>query len=201
MRPLSRKELSSDPIRQFGVWFRQVKRARRVPMPDAMCLSTVRKDGAPEGRLVLLKGFSRSGFVFYTNLESPKAQALLARPRAALTFYWEPPGRQVRVVGRTRLVSKQDADAYFQTRPRMSQIGAWASIQSAPLPDRSILDSRVAQLMKEFAGKKIPRPANWTGFRVEPEQIEFWQKGDYRLNDRFLYKRSGGRWRITRLYP
>lgn len=201
MRPLSLKRLSSDPIRQFGSWFQQAKRTRRIPLPEAMCVSTAGKSGRPEGRMLLLKEFGRGGFVFYTNLESPKARALFANPRAALTFYWDPPGRQVRVVGRARLVSEKEADAYFQTRPRLSQIGAWASIQSAPLRDRSILESRVAQLTKKFAGKKIPRPANWTGFRVLPDQIEFWQMRLYRLNDRFLYKRSAGRWKITQLYP
>jgi pyridoxamine 5'-phosphate oxidase len=201
MKPLERRDLAPDPIEQFNVWFREVRRSKRIPVPEALCLSTVGKNGEPEGRMVLMKECGPRGFVFYTHLGSPKARALMARPRASLTFYWDPPGRQVRVTGRTRLVSHAEADAYFATRPRMSQIGAWASPQSATLSSRSVLESRVAQFVKRFRGKKIPRPKNWTGFRLTPAKIEFWQRRKYRLNDRFLYAKRASGWSLRRLYP
>ncbi|HSA58966.1 MAG TPA: pyridoxamine 5'-phosphate oxidase [bacterium] len=192
--------MDKDPIRQFKLWFDEAS-AAGVPLPEAFCLSTVSPDGLPEGRMILLKEADASGFVFYTNLESPKAHALAKRPQAALTFYWEPLRRQVRIQGRTERVSDAEADAYFRTRPRESQIGAWASFQSTPLDSRETLEKRFGEFSEKYEGRDVPRPAHWSGYRVVPDAVEFWIERPNRLHDRFLYTRTGGGWSMKRLYP
>jgi pyridoxamine 5'-phosphate oxidase len=165
-----------------------------------MVLATVDPDGRPSARYVLLKGVDARGFVFYTNVESRKAKAMATHPFAALTFYW-PPETQVRIEGDVERVTDADADAYFATRPRASQIGAWASVQSAELESRGALDARVAEIEKRFAGAAIARPPFWTGFRVVPRSIEFWTRDPARLHARVSYQRRGGEWTSTLLFP
>ncbi len=202
MPPLTSARLLRDPIRQFAVWFKAADRSRAVTYPTVMCLSTVDRRGWPEGRFVLLKDFDERGFVFYGNIRSAKGKALLASPTAALTLYWEGLKRQVRIQGRTELVSDDEADAYFRTRSRASQLAAWASPQSAPIPTRAILERRVAVMQRRFRGRPVPRPPFWVGFRVAPERLELWQERPNRLHDRFLYtKRAQRGWRIVRLAP
>ena len=166
-----------------------------------MSVSTVDLDGAPDARMLLLKGCDERGFVFYTNLESPKAQALRNDPRVALCFFWAVIEKQVRIRGRASLVSDEEADAYFATRPRLSQISAWASKQSRPIPGYFELEAEVAKAALRFGVGSIPRPPFWSGFRVEPEQIEFWHGKPYRRHHRTLYTRSGDSWQTHFLFP
>ncbi len=190
-----------NPLEQFAVWFQEAKNNPEIKLPDAMCLSTVDEKGFPDARMVLLKGFDESGFVFYTNFNSPKAKSLLRVPQAALTFYWEKLKRQVRIRGTTKKVSEIEADAYFKTRPRDSQIGAWASDQSATLDSRATLEKKFQEFSKKFEGAEVPRPKHWGGFRLVPSQIEFWTECPNRLHDRFLYIRSPKGWAMQRLAP
>lgn len=178
-------------------------RAARSPLrePTACTLATATAEGRPSARTVLLKGLDEEGLTFYTNLTSRKAQELKANPRVALLFFWQPFMEQVSVEGEVRGVSDEEADRYWATRPRLSQIGAWASLQSQPLPSRRVLSARVAQFTLKFAGKKIPRPPHWSGFRLLPDRIEFWKKRAFRLHERVLYERSGERWEHSLLYP
>jgi len=189
---------SEDPIRLFSELYEQAKRS--CAEPDAMVLSTVDADGRPSGRYVLLKAVDERGFVFYTSLGSRKARALGANPHAALTFYW-PPEKQVRVEGRVEPVSDAEADAYFATRPREFQIGAWASSQSTTLESRAALDRRVHEARDRFDGATVSRPPFWTGFRVVPQSIEFWTRDPHRLHDRVLYERRDGVWTRSLLFP
>ena len=168
--------------------------------PNAMCLSTVKGDGV-SSRMVLLNAWDERGFVFYTNLESDKGQQLHTRPRAALNFHWKSVEQQVRVEGRVEAVSANDADAYFASRPRGSQLGAWASDQSRPLSDRQELLDRVAALEAQYSDGPVPRPPHWSGFRVLPSMIEFWLGGSSRLHDRDRYTFDGERWQRSRLFP
>jgi pyridoxamine 5'-phosphate oxidase len=191
-----------DPFRQFGEWFREAEAT--VPEdPNAMVLSTVGPEGRPSSRVVLLKGFDAEGFVFYGNLESRKFRELRAHPWAALNFHWKPLGRQVRIEGKVTQVADQEADAYFATRPRGSQIGAWASRQSEPLPSRATLEAAVKDVEARYSGSEIPRPSFWSGFRLEPDRIEFWKAGEFRLHDREVFRRTSksGPWTVERLYP
>ena len=188
-----------DPIDIFQALFRRA--AAELAEPDAMVLATVDPDGRPSARYVLLKGVDQGGFVFYTNLGSRKAEALTAHPDAALCFYWAPIGSQVRIEGSVERVSDGEADAYFATRPRGSQIGAWASEQSRELETRSVLDERVAEINQRFEGKSVSRPPFWSGFRVIPRAIEFWTRDPERLHVRERYERDGAAWRRALLYP
>jgi len=189
-----------DPIAMFSEFFEEARR-RGTPEPDAMVLSTVDDGGRPSGRYVLLKEADQRGFVFYTNLESRKARALAANPYAALCFYWPLIDKQVRVEGSVERVPDAEADAYFASRPRESQIGAWASTQSATLDSRESLDRRVLKAHERFLGRPVSRPPFWSGFRVVPTAIEFWTRHPARLHERALFTRQDGRWVRTLLYP
>jgi pyridoxamine 5'-phosphate oxidase len=192
-----------DPIERFrGVYARAKKIDRSIiPEPNAMTLGTIEKGGQPSVRVVLLKGFDERGFVFYTNYEGRKGRELLAHPKAALCFYWPPLGIQVRIEGSVTKVADEEADAYFATRERASQIGAWASKQSRPIESPTALDDRVAEYEKKFAGRDVPRPDFWSGFRVAAERMEFWKNKPNRLHERHLYTRDGNGWRTETLYP
>jgi pyridoxamine 5'-phosphate oxidase len=187
-----------DPIAIFSSLFERA--SRDCAEPDAMVLSTVDPDGRPSARYVLLKGIDDRGFVFYTNAESRKAKALAAHPDAALTFYW-PPATQVRIEGSVERVSDAEADAYFATRPRESQIGAWASLQSAGLASRAALDARVLEVERRFEDAAVSRPPFWTGFRVVAHSIEFWTRDPARLHERVVYQRGSGEWTRSLLFP
>lgn len=202
MRPLTERGLSRDPVRQFSQWFAAARRERAIRLPEACCLCTVGVDGYPEGRVVLLKSFDAAGFVFYSNMNSRKGRALARRPRAALVFYWERLNRQVRVVGDAEPVSAAEADRYFRSRPRGSQLSAWASEQSEPVAGRALLEARMRALDRRYP-REVPRPSHWSGWRIRPREIEFWQNRDDRLHDRFLFRRAAsGAWkRPVRLCP
>jgi pyridoxamine 5'-phosphate oxidase len=191
--------VADDPIEIFRDLFERA--AQACAEPDAMVLSTADAGGRVSGRYVLLKSFDERGFVFYTNLESRKARDLAANSSAALCFYWAPLGKQVRIEGTTEPVAEAEADAYFATRPRDSQIGAWASMQSAAMESRAALDQRVEETRKRFEGQSVPRPPFWSGFRVVPLSIEFWTRDPARLHVRERYEREGGTWTRTLLYP
>ena len=195
--------IPTDPIERFRQVYAQAEKIDRaiIPEPNAMSLGTIEKGGQPSVRIVLLKAFDERGFVFYTNYEGRKGRELLAHPNAALCFYWPPIHIQVRVEGAVTRVSDDEADTYFATRDRGSQIGAWASRQSRPLESPTALDERVARYEREFAGRDVPRPKFWSGFRVAPERIEFWKGKPNRLHERHLYTRDGDGWRIETLYP
>lgn len=191
-----------EPLTLFDDWLNEAE-AKEVNDHNAMALATVDSDGMPSLRMVLLKGVDERGFVFYTNFESRKGEQLLAQPKAALLFHWKSLRRQVRVEGPVTRVTDAEADDYFASRPRQSQIGAWASRQSRPLESRFVLEKRVARLAAKYAIGTVPRPPHWSGFRVAPQRIEFWQDGAFRLHDRLVYHREdeGGGWRTERLYP
>jgi pyridoxamine 5'-phosphate oxidase len=195
-------DLKADPIDQFRLWFADAESKLGREAATAFCLSTLDPNGFPDGRMVLLKEFDGQGFVFYTNLHSAKGRAIAALARAAMTFHWPLLERQVRIQGNTELVSAAEADAYFHSRARLSQLGAWASQQSQPLQTRFTLMREVVRFALKYPTGTIPRPPQWTGIRIKPLKIEFWQAGANRLHDRFLYeKQSGGSWAATRLYP
>lgn len=195
--------IPSDPIERFRSVYALAEKIDRsiIPEPNAMALATVEDRDQPSVRIVLLKAFDDQGFVFYTNYEGRKGRQLLANPKAALCFYWPPIDIQVRIEGTVSKVADKEADAYFASRQRLSQIGAWASRQSEPLESASALDDRVAKYEKEFAGRDVPRPRFWSGFRVHPERIEFWKAKPNRLHERHVYMRDGDGWRIETLYP
>ena len=195
--------IPTDPIERFRQVYAQAEKIDRaiIPEPNAMSLGTIEKGGQPSVRIVLLKAFDERGFVFYTNYEGRKGRELLAHPNAGLCFYWPTLHVQVRIEGEVTKVSDDEADTYFATRDRGSQIGAWASRQSRPLESPTALDERVARYEREFAGRDVPRPKFWSGFRVAPERIEFWKGKPNRLHERHLYTRDGDGWRIETLYP
>jgi pyridoxamine 5'-phosphate oxidase len=200
-RGLREADLASDPFSQFDAWFAEVTQAD-IREPNAMTLATATQDGQPSARMVLLKGVDARGFVFFTNYESRKGRELSANPRAALVFFWVDLERQVRVEGQIERVSAAESDVYFASRPEGSQLGAWASQQSATLPDRGRLEARYEELRAQYEGQEVPRPPFWGGFRVVPETVEFWQGRVNRLHDRLRYRRSGdGSWVIERLSP
>lgn len=199
MPPFSEADLLEDPIDLFGRWFEVA--SEEAPLTEAVCVATVDEEGAPDARMVLLKGFDRRGFRFFTNERSAKGTQLAARPTAAMTFYWRELDRQVRVRGTVERVPADEADEYFASRPRDSQLGAWASPQSEPLDDRAALDERLEAVRERFADGPVERPRHWGGYRVVPESIEFWQGQVGRLHDRFRYERDGEAWRVSRLGP
>jgi pyridoxamine 5'-phosphate oxidase len=197
---LDAASMNPDPIVQFEAWFEKVVEAN-LPEPNAMTLATVSGEGRPSARTVLLKGYDGRGFVFYTNYEGRKARELEANPACALLFYWGELERQVRVEGRASRLPGGESDAYFASRPRGSRLGAWASEQSRPVRDRSVLEERIRALEAEYEDREIPRPPFWGGYRVDPETIEFWQGRENRLHDRISYRREEGAWRLERLQP
>ncbi len=194
-------DLDPNPIEQFRIWYGQALRAEFI-YPNAFTLATSTKDGKPSARQLLLKDFDEEGFVFYSNSESKKGSDLADNPFAALCFWWDKLERQVRVEGKVKIVSQQDADEYFHSRPIGSQIGAWASNQSTVIPDRELLDNRYKEFENKFEDKIIPRPPYWNGYRLAPVAIEFWQGRQNRLHDRLRYKlQKDGKWTIERLAP
>ena len=197
--PLRRSDLASDPIEQFSSWWERAE--AEVPLPDAICLATVDSGGAPDARMVLLKGFGAEGFRFHTNYESAKGEQLTSNPNAAIVVYWRELDRQVRVRGVVERLSAEQSDEYFLTRPPERRVGAWASPQSRPLESRDELDERVREVEERFAGEEIPRPEHWGGFRLIPETYEFWEHEENRLHDRIRYRRDGESWTVERLQP
>ena len=193
---------ADEPLRLFAAWFADAKRSEPVN-PEAMTLATVDAHGLPNSRMVLLKGFDERGFVFYTNSESIKGRELAVAPKAALTFYWKSLQRQVRVRGQVEAVSAAEADAYFASRSRMAQIGAWASKQSSALESRLAFEKAIARFTAKFAVGTVPRPPFWVGYRVAPQEVEFWQERAFRLHDRVAFNRAdpSAAWTKTRLYP
>jgi pyridoxamine 5'-phosphate oxidase len=193
---------ADEPLRLFGAWFAEARRSEPVN-PDAMALATVDADGSPNVRMVLLKDFDERGFVFYTNVRSVKGRELADAPKAALAFYWKSLQRQVRIRGPVEPVAAAEADAYFATRSRMAQIGAWASKQSSALEGRLAFEKEVARYTAKYAIGTVPRPEHWSGYRVAAREIEFWQERPFRLHDRIAFTRPGltDSWRKTRLYP
>jgi pyridoxamine 5'-phosphate oxidase len=189
----------NEPFAPFARWFALA--AEREKLAETMMLATVGPGGRPSVRAVLLKGADARGFVFYTNLESRKAGELAANPHVALAFHWKSLARQVRVEGDAAPVTDQEADAYFATRPRESRIGAWASDQSRPLDSRATLERRFAEAERRYDGREVPRPADWSGFRIIPQLVEFWQERPHRLHDRIVFTRDGEGWRKQRLFP
>ena len=192
--------MADDPFALFDAWYAEAK-AAEINDPDAMALATATAGAAPSVRMVLLKGFGPDGFTFYTNADSRKGEELAANPRASLLFHWKALRRQVRIEGRVEEVDPAEADTYFATRSRDSQLGAWASDQSRPLDRRDIFETRYEEMVERFAGQDVPRPPRWTGFRVRPEQIEFWSDRPHRLHERRLFVGSGQGWTEGLLYP
>ncbi len=189
-----------DPIALFAEWYAEAMNCGQKN-PTAAALATADENGRPAVRMVLLKGFDERGFVFYTNRDSAKGRQLLANPYAELCFYWSPLDRQVRVGGPVEPVGDDEADSYFATRPRQAQIGAWASQQSRPLESRYALEKQVARFALKYAVGKVPRPPYWSGYRIDPESIEFWRQGRFRLHDRLVFSRQPDGWTHRRVYP
>jgi pyridoxamine 5'-phosphate oxidase len=200
-RGLRRSDLDPDPIKQFSSWFTAAIEAG-IRDVNAMSLATAGRDAKPSVRIVLLKGFDQDGFLFFTNYESDKGRQLNANPYAALGFYWIEVDRQIRMSGKVEKTSREESKTYFHSRPIGSQLGAWASRQSEVLDARRVLDARMAEMTERFAGKRVPLPPHWGGYRLKPDTMEFWQGRPDRLHDRFRYTlRANGDWLIERLAP
>lgn len=193
-------EALSNPLDLFGQWLLEAEKNIRSYY-NAMCVSTITPEGKPSARIILLKGYDEKGFVFYTNKKSRKAEALESTPRSHLNFFWRELGKQINIEGRIETVSDQEADDYFSTRLRESQIGAWASQQSHSLDKKSTLISRIKRYEEQYKGVDIPRPPHWSGYRVMPETIEFWCEGEHRLHTRLLYTKTPHGWEKELLYP
>lgn len=201
LESLSKSDVRPDPVAQFAFWFEEAQNSQLLE-PNAMTLATASPDGRPSARTVLLKDYGNQGFTFFTNYESQKGAELLANPRAALLFTWLELQRQIRIEGRVEKIDPETSLAYFQSRPRESQIGAWASPQSQVIADRETLKKLESEVEVKFSGlEKLPLPPNWGGYRVIPEAFEFWQGRMSRLHDRILYTRDGDAWKIERLAP
>lgn len=199
--PLDEHRLSPDPVHQFGLWFKEAENAG-IDDVNAMTLATADANGRPSARIVLLKGFGPEGFEFFTNYESRKGMELAAQPQVSLLFFWQPLARQIRIDGVAEKLSAQANDAYFASRPRESQIGAWASNQSTVVSGRPFIEDRFAEMTRKFADQPVPRPPYWGGFVVRPQRFEFWQGRPSRLHDRVLYQRApNGSWLRSRLSP
>ena len=190
----------TDPLALFDAWLAEAVRSEPND-PNAMALATVDATGLPDVRMVLLKAADTDGFVFYSNLESAKGRELAANPQAGLLFHWKSLRRQVRVRGHVTPVADAEADAYWETRARASQLGAWASAQSRPLPDRMAFETKIAEFGLRFGLGKVPRPPHWSGWRVAPEEVEFWRDRPFRLHERLRFTRSADGWTTTRLFP
>lgn len=189
------------PFDIFSHWFEKAKKKSEIVEPNAMCLSTVNAEGKPSSRMVLLKKFDESGFCFFTNFMSRKSRELSSNNHAALCFYWPHLGLQVRIEGTVEKVSNKEADDYFASRDRGSKIGAWASKQSCTMENREEFEERIAKITADFQDQDVPRPPFWSGFRLSPNLIEFWQEGDFRLHHRDLYVRVASGWQLSKLYP
>ncbi|MHC4937493.1 MAG: pyridoxamine 5'-phosphate oxidase [Planctomycetota bacterium] len=198
--PLRRADLDPDPLRQFDLWFRQALEVEAMDA-NAMTLATATADGQPSVRTVLLKYYDESGFVFYTNLGSRKADEIAGNPNVALLFYWHELHRQVKITGTAERTTAAENIKYFRRRPRDSQIGAWVSQQSRALSSRAVLEQKFAEIMAKFAKGEVPLPSFWGGYRVQPESIEFWQGREKRLHDRFRFARGDHGWELERLAP
>ena len=199
-RALTEADAHDDPLQQFSVWFGEALKAELLDV-NAMTLATATKNGEPSARIVLLKGFDELGFVFFTNYESAKARDLDQNPRASLLLFWAELERQVRITGAVTKTSAQESETYFHSRPFESQVGAWASAQSRAVADRTVLESKYAELAAQYAGGAVPLPPFWGGYRVAPDVIEFWQGRKSRLHDRLRYTRAGSSWTRSRLAP
>ena len=193
-------EISADPFAAFAAWFAEAK-AGEPNDANAMTVATCTATGKPSARIALLKEWDDRGFVFYTNLESRKSEEIKQNPNAALLFHWKSLLRQIRIEGTVTAVSDAQADAYFAGRPRLSRIGAWASAQSRPLPDRATFEARMAEINARYPGATTPRPPFWSGWRVTPTSFEFWQDQQFRMHDRITYRQAGTGWATGRLYP
>ncbi len=189
-----------DPFTRFAAWMAEAEAAEPND-PNAMTLATVGATGAPSARIVLLKGWDQSGFVFYTNTQSRKGRDIACHSAVALLFHWKSLRRQIRIEGPAAPVTPAEADAYYATRPRVSRLGAWASDQSRPLADRAILEARVAELEQRYPGEDIPRPPHWSGYRVSPQRFEFWQDMPFRLHDRTVYTPAATGWEEAKIFP
>jgi len=199
-RALDEDSLDPDPIAQFKIWFEEARAAGELD-PDAMTLATSTRSGEVSARIVLVRGLSERGFVFFSNYDSRKGREIEENARAALVFYWATLNRQVRVEGSVQRVDQNESEAYFKTRPRGSQIGAWASPQSSEIENRKILEAMVGDLERRFADREVPVPPNWGGYRVIPDSIEFWQGRESRLHDRIVYRKMNKGWKTVRLAP
>lgn len=197
---LNRNDLDTDPFQQFQRWYQQTQ-STDIPEPTAMCLATVDEKGQPWQRMVLLKLYDEDGFVFFTNYSSRKAQHMGLNPQVSLLFPWHALGRQVKITGTAAKISAADSFKYFSTRPRGSQLGAWASPQSQVIKSRAMLDTALAQIKDKYQHGEIPLPDFWGGYRITPTTFEFWQARESRLHDRFIYSQEDGSWEIARLAP
>ncbi len=200
LRELSEEKIDNDPFAEFGVWMDEALKAK-VNEPTAMTLSTVSAEGRPSSRVVLLKGYDREGFVFFTNYNSRKGRELAGNPFAAVNFFWPELERQVNISGLTSKVSAEESDEYFKSRPFTSRVGAWASNQSEKIDSRMSIMMKAAKLLVKYASGNVPRPPHWGGFRIVPDRFEFWQGRESRLHDRICYELVNGKWLISRLSP